>query len=44
MTEQAAESVEQVLRDELVRGDAVIASARPILRHLPWRTSFEQAK
>jgi hypothetical protein len=34
MTEQAAESVEQVLRDELVRGDAVIASARPILRHL----------
>jgi len=34
MTEQTAESVEQVLRDELVRGDAVIAAARPILRHL----------
>ena len=34
MTEQTAESVEQVLRDELVRGDAVIASARPVLRHL----------
>ena len=34
MTEQTAESVEQVLRDELLRGDAVIATARPVLRHL----------
>ena len=34
MTEQTAESVERVLRDELVRGDAMIATARPILRHL----------
>ena len=34
MTEQTVESVEQVLRDELVRGDAMIATARPILRHL----------
>lgn len=34
MAEQTAESVEKVLCDELVRGDAVIASARPILRHL----------
>src|SRR5688572_28647310 len=34
MTEQAAETVERVLRDELVEGDAMIAAARPILRHL----------
>ena len=34
MTEQAAETVEKVLRDDLIRGDATIASARPILRHL----------
>src|SRR6187397_1132922 len=34
MSEQAAETVEQVLRDELVEGDAMIAAARPILRHL----------
>jgi len=34
MTEQAADSVEQVLRDALVRGDAVLATAGPILRHL----------
>jgi len=34
MTEQTAESVEQVLRDGLVRGDAAIASARPVLRQL----------
>jgi hypothetical protein len=34
MTKQTAETVEEVLRDELTRGDAMIASARPILRHL----------
>ena len=34
MTERTVESVERVLRDELVRGDAMIAAARPILRHL----------
>ena len=34
MSEQAAETVERVLRDELVEGDAMIAAARPILRHL----------
>ena len=34
MTEQTADTVEEVLRDELTRGDAMIASARPILRHL----------
>jgi len=34
MTDQAAEAVEQVLRDELGRGDAMIATSRPILRHL----------
>lgn len=33
MTEQTAESVEQVLRDGLVRGDAAIATAGPVLRH-----------
>ncbi len=34
MSEQAVETVERVLRDELVEGDAMIAAARPILRHL----------
>ncbi|HEY6815329.1 MAG TPA: hypothetical protein VI168_07310 [Croceibacterium sp.] len=34
MTDQTAESVEQVLHEELVRGDAMLAAARPILRHL----------
>lgn len=34
MPGQTVESVEQVLRDELVRGDALIAATRPILRHL----------
>jgi len=34
MTEQTVESVEQVLHEELVRGDAMLAAARPILRHL----------
>jgi hypothetical protein len=34
MTEQTVESVETVLRDELGRGDAVLATSRPILRHL----------
>jgi hypothetical protein len=34
MTDQTVESVELVLRGELVRGDAILASARPILRHL----------
>ena len=34
MTEQTVDSVEQVLREDLVRGDAILASARPILRHL----------
>jgi len=34
MTEQTVDSVELVLREELVRGDAILASARPILRHL----------
>jgi len=34
MTEQTAEAVELVLRDELGRGDAMIATSRPILHHL----------
>jgi hypothetical protein len=34
MTEQPAEAVERLLRDELGRGDAMIATSRPILRHL----------
>ncbi len=34
MTEQTEESVEQLLLDELGRGDAMIATSRPILRHL----------
>ena len=34
MTEQAAQSVERVLHDGLVRGDASIAAAGPVLRHL----------
>lgn len=34
MSERAAETVERVLRDGLVEGDAMIAAARPILRHL----------
>ena len=34
MTEQTVESVETLLRDELGRGDLMIATSRPILRHL----------
>jgi hypothetical protein len=34
MTEQTTEAVELLLRDELGRGDAKIATSRPILRHL----------
>lgn len=34
MTEQTVESVETVLREELGRGDAMLATSRPILRHL----------
>src|SRR5688572_14058919 len=34
MSEQTADAVEQVLREDLARGDAIIASARPVLRHL----------
>jgi hypothetical protein len=34
MTEPTAESVEALLRDELGRGDAMLATSRPILRHL----------
>lgn len=34
MSDQAVETVERVLREELVEGDAMIAAARPILRHL----------
>lgn len=34
MTEQAAEAVEHVLQNELRRGDAMLATSRPILRHL----------
>jgi hypothetical protein len=34
MTDPTAESVERVLREELARGDATIATTRPILRHL----------
>lgn len=34
MTEQTAEAVEMLMRDELGRGDAMIATSRPILRHL----------
>src|SRR5690606_32025816 len=30
----AEDSIEQILRDELARGDAVIADARPVLRYL----------
>jgi hypothetical protein len=33
-TGDAADSIEQLLRDELARGDAVIADARPVLRYL----------
>jgi hypothetical protein len=34
MSEQTAEAVELLMRDELGRGDAMIATSRPILRHL----------
>lgn len=34
MTERSLDSVEDILRQELGRGDAMIATARPILRHL----------
>lgn len=34
MTEQSVDSVERILREELGRGDAMIATSRPILRHL----------
>ena len=34
MTEPTADSVEQLLREELARGDVTIATTRPILRHL----------
>lgn len=34
MIERTAETVEQALRDQLARGDELIAAARPILRHL----------
>lgn len=34
MTEKTVDSVELLLRDELGRGDAMIATARPVLRHL----------
>lgn len=34
MTQQSVESVEQMLREELGRGDVLIATAGPILRHL----------
>jgi hypothetical protein len=34
ITDRTEESVEAVLRDELARGDRVLADARPILRHL----------
>jgi hypothetical protein len=34
MTEPTVETVELLLRDELGRGDAMIATSRPILRHL----------
>lgn len=34
MTDQTVESVDELLREELERGDAILASARPILRHL----------
>ncbi|MGC1269207.1 MAG: hypothetical protein WA842_01280 [Croceibacterium sp.] len=34
MAENPAETVEDVLRNELAQGDAVIATARPILHHL----------
>ena len=34
MNDQTVDAVEQVLREELVRGDAILASAKPILRHL----------
>ena len=33
MTGDAADSIERLLRDELTRGDAVIADARPVLRY-----------
>src|SRR5690606_36352563 len=34
MSQNTVDSVEQVLRDELAHGDAMLATARPILRHL----------
>lgn len=34
ITERTAETVEQALCEELVRGDELIAAARPVLRHL----------
>src|SRR5690606_24724423 len=34
MTEQTVDVVEQLLREELELGDAMIATSRPILRHL----------
>ena len=34
MTDQTVESFELLLRDELARGDEMIATSRPILRHL----------
>ena len=34
MTEQTVEAVELLLREELGRGDTMIATSRPILRHL----------
>lgn len=34
MTERSVDSVEQILRKELGRGDAMVAASRPILRHL----------
>lgn len=34
MTERSLDSVEDILREELGRGNAMIATARPILRHL----------
>lgn len=33
MTGDAADSIERLLRDELTRGDAVVADARPVLRY-----------
>ncbi len=34
MTDQTVDAVDALLRDELERGDAILANARPILRHL----------